>query len=339
MTGPFSKCGARCDACPAYRENARTAAHRQRCSDGWHKYLGVRLQPERCFCDGCQTPDDQNPTLVIGRRGCAIRRCAVASGVVTCAHCAAYPCEAVQAQFSFDQGSRQRIGERLGAPVPEEDYLAFIEPYELFRHLDEILAGLRAKDIVQPRKPPTYQARTVDFPQDLSGSAREVAAFKALHDIIRGLSIVDADTHVLLERLKDRRTHLLKLMWTFGLLGEWDEEGGPHLVLDGDVYLAQKLSGNYNLVVKSYLPQLARLGVRVELVPLADDWLLPSGWMRRRGKTWDAGWLTKMSFAEQASGADGLRALQTYVRALEQEHGKQAYRRFARADMSVLVRG
>ena len=67
MTELFSKCGATCSRCPAYRENVSRYEDRQRCSDGWHKYLGARLHPDRCYCDGCQTPDEEQPTLVIGK--------------------------------------------------------------------------------------------------------------------------------------------------------------------------------------------------------------------------------------------------------------------------------
>jgi hypothetical protein len=74
MRDLFSKCGANCGRCPAYRENVRTSEGRQRCSDGWHKYLRVRLNVQRCYCDGCQTPDDENPALVYGRKATHIWR-------------------------------------------------------------------------------------------------------------------------------------------------------------------------------------------------------------------------------------------------------------------------
>lgn len=336
MEDLYSKCGARCTCCPAYRENVRTFEDRQRCSDGWYKYLGARVKLERCYCDGCQTPDDQNPVLVYGKGGCSIRKCAVRNGVLTCAHCAAYPCEVVRTQFSFDSESRERIAARLGAPVSEEDYVTFIEPYELHRHLDEIRASLGPEDIVKPAKPPPFKPRTVEFPQDLPFSTEERAALEAVHRLIRAVNTVDADTYVMQDKLKKRRQYFLKLLWTFGLLGELKEDGGPHVILDGDVYYDQKLPGNYSGRVKQHLEALEQHGVHSKVVPLGEGHLLPSGWLRKRTRGWDKGWLMQMAFDDQAGGAAALRALKTYVTRLDAQYGKAAYRRFARADMRVL---
>lgn len=64
----FAKCGGRCSRCRAYKANVKTYEDRQRCSDGWHKYLGVRLNLERWYCDGCQTPDEEQPTAGYGQK-------------------------------------------------------------------------------------------------------------------------------------------------------------------------------------------------------------------------------------------------------------------------------
>jgi len=242
----------------------------------------------------------------------------------------------VQTQFSFDSGSRERIAAHLGDPISEEEYLAFIEPYELHRHLDAIRASLGPGDVVQCIKPPTYMARTADFPQDLPLPGEDRSALEALHQLIKAINAVEAETLVMLERLKGRRQYLLKLLWAFGRLGKVREEGGLHLVLDGEVYYEQKLAGNYSRLVKRHLQALADHGVRCEVVPLGEGWLLPSGWMRRRGKTWDKGWLMKMAFDDKAGGPAALRALQTYAAKLDEKHGKASYRRFAQADMRVL---
>ena len=57
------------------RKPARTG------SSGCHKYLGAQLNPDRCYCDGCQTPDDEQPILVVSKYGCNIQKCAVRSGL------------------------------------------------------------------------------------------------------------------------------------------------------------------------------------------------------------------------------------------------------------------
>jgi hypothetical protein len=329
MNGRFSKCGATCARCPAYRENASTPEDRQQCSDGWHKYLGVRLSVQRCYCDGCQTPDDRDPIFVIGTRGCKIRRCAVFNGVETCAHCSAYPCEAVRTQFSFDPGARERFAARFGAPIPEEEYLTFIEPYELHKHLESVRATLGPKDIVE-MTPVPVKPRIVGFPPDLPLRDQEIGAFKALHHILADAGTAAAVPHAQRTALQRRRQHLLKILWAFGRLGESSTQGEPHLVLEGDVYLAQKIQSVYATLM-DYFDTLHEYGVHCEHVPRVEaGWLTPKGALRR------GGWDLRLSFSDQAGGPPVLKALITYVAKLDQAYGKQAFRRFSAADMRIL---
>lgn len=326
MRDLFSKCGANCGRCPAYRENVRTDEDRQRCSDGWHKYLGARLSVERCYCDGCQTPDDENPLLVYGKFGCKIRRCAVFNGVETCAHCSAYPCEDVRTQFSFDSESRTKLAARLGTPIPEEEYLTFIEPYELHKHLDEIRASLAPEDIVK-MTPVSIQPRVTPFPDDLTSPQEP---FKALHRLLAGVGAVEGIPHVRLAALKERRRHLLKMLWTFGRFGEPREEDGPHLAIDSETYLAQKIQSSYSRL-KDYFKTLGEYGVHCEHVPLTEEgWLTPKGALRK------GGWFMKLSFDDDAGGMLALRALQSYTAKLHGKYGKGAFRYFSRADMRIL---
>lgn len=329
MKDLFAKCGNNCGRCPSYRENLQTDEDRQRCSDGWEKYLGFRLSPGKLrLCDSCQAPDDENP---IRYQDCYVRRCAVRNGVETCAHCSAYPrCEDVR-MVSLAVGAREKIAARLGVPIPEEDYLTFIEPYEGMKHLDEIRASLGLEEIVEPIKPPPFKPKTVDFPEDPPVSKEERSGFKALHQLIRTINTVDADKYVMQERLKKRRQYFLKLLWAFGLLGESEEEGGLHLVLDGDIYLDQKLAGRYSTVVDHYFKTLEEYGVHCKHVPLGEGWLLPSGWLRR-GKRW----FMKMSFDDNAGGVAALKALQGYTARLNDKYGKRAFRYFSKADIRFL---
>ncbi len=322
----FAKCGSNCARCPAYKANVKTAADRQRCSDGWHKYLGVRLNVQRCYCDGCQTPDDENPTLVYGKHGCKIRRCAVFNSVPTCAHCSAYPCEAVKSQFSFDSGSRERIAARLGAPILEEEYLSFIEPYELHKHLEEMRASLGPEEIVA-MTPVSVKASVVPFPGDLPFSKEEMAALKALHGIMAAAGCAKDVPHVQQDALKERRRHLLKILWTFGLLGE---AKGESLVIDGETYLEQKIQSRYS-TLKEYFEELERHGVHCEHVPLVKKgWLTPTGALRK------GGWFLKLYFGDEAGGVSALKALQSYTSRLDEKYDQTAFRYFSKADMRVL---
>lgn len=328
MKDLFSKCGCNCGRCPSYKENLQTGEDRQRCSDGWRKYLGFRLSPDKLrLCDGCQTPDDENP---VRYQSCYVRKCALKNSVATCAHCSGYPCEDVP-KVSLSADARARTAARLGTPIPEEDYLTFIEPYEGLKHLDEIRASLAPEDIVEMTRV-SVRPRIIDFPDDLSFSKAEPPAFEALHRLLAAVEAVDGVSYARQAVLKKRRRHLLKILWAFGLFGELEEEGGSHLVIDSETYLAQKIQSNYSRV-KDYFKALEGYGVHCEHVPLTEKgWLTPTEALRKEG------WFIKVSFDEDAGGVPALKALQSYTARLDEKYGKGAFRRFSKADMRVLRR-
>ena len=267
--------------------------------------------------------------LVYGKYGCKIRRCAVFNSAPTCAHCSAYPCEAVRKQFSFDSGSRERLAARLGDPISDEDYFTFIEPYELHKHLDQIRASLGPEEIVEMTAV-SVQPWVVDFPDDLPFSQEETAPFGTLHRILAAAGVVEGIPHVQRDALKERRRHLLKILWTFGLFGAARGEG---LVIDGETYLAQKIQSSYSRV-KEYFKVLEEYGVYCEHVPLTDDgWLTPKGALRKEG------WLIEMSFGDEVGGLSVLKALQSYATRLDEKYGKTAFRYFSKADMRGLSPG
>jgi hypothetical protein len=328
MQDLFAKCGCNCGRCPSYKGNLQTDEDRQRCSDGWHKYLGFRLSPGKLRpCDGCQAPEEENP---VRYQSCYVRKCAVGNGVETCAHCSGYPCEDVKNLHEIQRaGARERIAARLAAPIPEEDYLAFIEPYEGIKHLDTIRASLGPEDIVEMTKV-SVKPRVADFPDDLPFSGEKAAALKALHRILAAVGSADGVSYAQQAALKKRRQHLLKLLWAFGRFGELKEEGGAHLVIDSETYLAQKIHSSYSRL-KGYCKALEGYGVHCEHVPLEEEgWLTPGGALRKEG------WYMKMSFDDDAGGASTLEALGSYIAKLDEKYGERAFRYFSKADMRAL---
>ena len=322
----FSKCGINCGRCPSYKENLRTADDRQRCSDGWARYLGFRLTPGKLRpCDGCQAPDDEDP---VRYQSCYVRKCAVKNGVPTCAHCSAFPCEDVP-RVSIPADARESTATRLGTPIPEEDYLTFIEPYEGLKHLHEIRAALGPEDIVEMTKV-SARPRIAAFPDDLPLSSEEVAALGAIHRLLAAVGTADGVSYARQTMLNKRRRHLLKMLWAFALLGERGEAGGPHLVIDGETYLVQGIHSSYSRV-NDYLQELGEHGVHCEVVPLVEEgWLTPGGALRKLG------WIMKMSCDDDAGGLSALEALRSYSAQLHEMYGKNAFRYFSKADMRVL---
>ena len=249
MKDLFSKCGCNCGRCPSYKENLLTDEDRHRCAEGWAKYIGYHPTPEKLrACVGCQAPDDEN---AVRYQSCYVRKCALRNGVETCAHCSAYPCEDVP-RVSFAADQREKIAAHLGTPVPEEDYLAFIEPYEGIKHLDAIRASLAPEDIVEMATV-SVRPRIVAFPDDLPFSEEKAAPFEHLHRLLATVGVAEGVSYARQTVLKKRRRDLLKTLWAFGRFGGLREEGGLHLVIDGETYLAQKIQSNYSRVKASVI--------------------------------------------------------------------------------------
>lgn len=132
MEAILTRCGYRCDLCLAYRPNVeKEPANRQILSDGWFRYFGFRLPAEAILCDGCMSED---PNLL--DKNCAIRSCVVEKDLDHCAQCDQYICEKLKSRLVV----YEEIAKRVGAEIPQADYLRFIRPYENKRRLD----GLRA---------------------------------------------------------------------------------------------------------------------------------------------------------------------------------------------------
>ncbi|OGO30957.1 MAG: hypothetical protein A2Z29_01015 [Chloroflexi bacterium RBG_16_56_11] len=91
-------CGPSCAGYPAY---IATLNHDReglsRIATEWTQALKRNFTPDDIICDGCRVPG--------GRRSaywatCDIRNCAQSKGHITCAHCAACPCEKIVAPLA-----------------------------------------------------------------------------------------------------------------------------------------------------------------------------------------------------------------------------------------------
>jgi hypothetical protein len=126
----LSRCGYRCDLCLAYRPNVEASpSNQQVLSDGWHKYFGFRIPPERIICDGCLAESSRRID-----RACPVRPCVIEKAVPTCGQCPEYGCERLAERFVV----YEETVARMGVPIPEEDRVRFIAPYENKRRLDDL---------------------------------------------------------------------------------------------------------------------------------------------------------------------------------------------------------
>lgn len=327
MKDVIAVCGANCSHCPSYKENLKTDEDRKRTSDGWHKYLGFRLNPENLLrCDGCLMPTEENPVRYF-KSGCYLRKCAEKNGAETCAQCSGYPCEDLRLHEA--PYTREVIAQRLGISqneIPEKDYVTYIEPYEGIKHLDAVRSSLAPEDIVEMSKPSPKKPKP--FPE-LPFSQEETRAFQSVYQLLADVIAITGDTHARETVFEKRKKYLLKLLYVLGLSGELKDD---MITIDSESYLTQ-LKGvpfySDSEAIKERFKMLQEFGVHGELVPVEKGWSTPKGALRKTG------WYIKMSF-DSIGGVPTLKALQKYVRTLNRKYGKKGYRYFSKADMQSL---
>jgi hypothetical protein len=330
----IAKCGNNCGQCALYVENL-TDETRRSCARGMARYINWRPKPENLReCAGCQATEG---FLYI--RNCAVRLCAQYNGVENCAYCAAFPCRDVPT-VSLSVEHRNLVEERLGEPIPEEDYLAFIEPYEGMKHLNAIRIPLEEEDLVQPTPVVPLRRQVAGFPDSLVLSGEDFRPFLALHGLLERVLSGRAELYVRQVRLQQRRREILNLLWLFGRYGQLAEDGSQ-LVIDGRAQAARKGISQASIVVRkrdntlhgsaALAAQLLQdLGVTVSHVPLARN-----------------AWRLTAVCEDRAGGTPALEALGRYVQRLVERHGEpkyigssryrgEAYERFSTADMSDL---
>ena len=113
----ISKCGYRCDLCPAYKTNLKSDADKQQMCDAWAKYFGSEIPPEVItVCEGCLEAG--------GDPSCTVRPCAIEKNLDNCAHCEQFACDKLKPKINF-------VEEKLkdGVDVPKEDHEYFIKPF------------------------------------------------------------------------------------------------------------------------------------------------------------------------------------------------------------------
>ena len=101
-------CGLDCSACPAYiatQKNDRAGL--EAIAKKWaEQFGGKNLGADACVCDGCPSGKRTNTAHAVT---CAVRLCASARGVATCAHCRDYGCETLQGFFTFAPVLRDKL--------------------------------------------------------------------------------------------------------------------------------------------------------------------------------------------------------------------------------------
>jgi hypothetical protein len=193
-------------------------------------YVGWKPKPETIKpCAGCQASDEGFLYL----KNCPVRRCAQHNQIENCASCGVFPCQFVP-KVSVSVEFRDLVAERLGEPVPEDAYLAFIQPFEGMRHLESIRAGLSPEALSPPKEVRPLRVRKADYPSGLPLTAEENSVLEAIYDLMSDVLSGKTDLYVKQMLLKKRRSEILNLFWAFGRYGELSADGSQLAIASQD---------------------------------------------------------------------------------------------------------
>jgi hypothetical protein len=304
------------------------------------KYVGY--SPTKNPCHGCQTPTE-NLSKDVGvhnfLRGCSARKCAFHNEIRNCAYCSRYPCDKIQLMNVAN--TREDAEARIGEPIPDDKYLAYVRIFEGMKNLDEIRSGLSNDQIVEVKKVERKQPRITQFPE----VGKKHQKFKALHDgltsiISSDLGLKDTDTLAVKELLKERRAVLLRSLWIAANFGELKDGS---LVVDSiSINTHKKGTSGFPTSEggwRRWIDNLSHVGIKGEMIlaPLDKSELTsPIGWLRERiPGTDDPVWHLKVTFDSKHGGPESVKMLQAYAQLLTDEYDRKAYSRFVKADMRL----
>ncbi len=93
----MAPCGGDCTKCEAYiATQANDQAAQEALVARWRVMFNVPDMPiEAVTCDGCLTGERHGGYCL----DCQVRKCVIARGIPTCAHCPDYACEIIQGFF------------------------------------------------------------------------------------------------------------------------------------------------------------------------------------------------------------------------------------------------
>lgn len=329
----FSKCGFRCDRCPAYKDNSGTEAERERGAKAWKKYFGLDFKPGIVKCEGCRCEQPWKNGNILPDRSCIIRSCAVFNSVPTCAHCSGFPCKEYSQKVPGVELRNQR--EQAGKiTISDTEYLQYLEPFDGRTHLKELRATLKPAELISPA-PFSAGGKIVPFPSAISRDQAETAGFKQLYDLIKLLFSQTAATYagqVLLER---RKPYIGGILWVMGYYGRLEQ---GKLTVESEAWgdkkecnrLVRKGDNRLHNIVRETLVNLDQQGLVLSFTP--------------RGKK---AWVLTLSTDTDRLKEDLLPALKSYTILLAGKYGEpvyvhsydlkgKAYKLFMALDMSIL---
>ncbi len=257
----IGKCGNDCGNCPLFKRNLQSLEDRQRTAEGCAKYIRWNPNPEKLKqCSGCQSEKGFKYLP-----NCKMRVCAIYNEIKNCAYCSEFPCQ--------DSPKYLDSVYKIEGTIPEEDYKKFIAPWDGTRILEKFRETL-PKDQIVNMKSYSVNLKIVSFPKDIELADEELSKYRKVHSLLSSIYPIE---NVSFARAKDEtmiRKYLIKLLWAFGVYGEYREDN-QFLFLNCTDYFKEMKKGvsHYGSwdQMKHRFDIFENNGVNVELVPETED--------------------------------------------------------------------
>jgi len=107
MNNMTAYCGINCATCDAYiAAKNDDDKKRKETAESWSKMYQSEIKAEDINCIGCTSGEEP---LFNHCHVCEMRKCGLEKGVVNCAHCSDYPCEALAAFFKMVPDAKKNL--------------------------------------------------------------------------------------------------------------------------------------------------------------------------------------------------------------------------------------
>jgi hypothetical protein len=127
----ITRCGMRCNLCPAYLPN-RSDADLEKAAAIWAEIFDVHIPSEEIACCGCL-----NEREMLLDTECPVRPCVMEKGLAHCGECPDMPCPNLKRRW-VDRGE---IEAKIGRRIPDDDYERYVRPFENAPFLESCRRG------------------------------------------------------------------------------------------------------------------------------------------------------------------------------------------------------
>ena len=335
----ISRCGNICTECPWSNHMRKKIVKEDwdEYSQQVKSYIGFKpVKYEWEGCVGCFTPNNELPSHPFYNflKKCRTRKCGEQNEIPNCAYCRRFPCANTVARNNIN---REKISEKLGKVVSDDEYERYIKMFDAIENLNEIRSRLKDSQIKNP-KPVVHQPEISKLTSEFKNENFKFVYEKLLEIANSNLRIKGIDTVAGLELHKIREELLWKFLWIVVLFGEIN--GNEIRIDSGTLYDNRKpisLPSNEE-DWKLYFDILSEFGISAELEILTDNLYTPGGYMRAKlPKSNDSAYIIKMKVSSDLQKFPFFKVLNEILSMLQKKTGKRAFSNFKKLNFNPLL--